>query len=486
LIAHKLPVDSFAVSVPFKLTGTATPGVDYLVNGQSANIGLLTFAPFADTASLVLTALADSVTDDNESVKINLYNTCEDTATQPPRGDSAVVFIREKFAINAGPDTFRCGTPPVQLQPVGLFPGDQLLWSPTGSLSCTTCPNPLASPAIPTTYTLTVTDSITRCVGQGQVTVFADEPITISDTSICKDRMVKLLAGTGGGTFQYQWKAHATLRPPLNQSAVELIPDDSSRFYFVTIAYPSGCVRLDSVFVEVLPSPRYRPLDTVLCSDKPVRIDLFPLTPDSATWSALQSMVELQPNPWRAIIPASPAVYTLRGTLQRGPCESSVLALINMLKVPSVDLLFRIQRPDSDVLEAITFEELTNMLPPFFLYAEPVDISQNIRYQWTLLSITTGVPLVLQEGNVFGPYLLTSGGSYGLSAVARYVSQPTLCEDSIFKMFSLANPVIPNVVTPNDDGLNDWFHLKHLSPLHPIHVVIIDRWGRIVMKQNDY
>lgn len=46
-------------------------------------------------------------------------------------------------------------------------------WSPSGSLSCTNCPNPVASPTVTTTYTLTVSDSI-GCTAIDTVTVFVE------------------------------------------------------------------------------------------------------------------------------------------------------------------------------------------------------------------------------------------------------------------------------------------------------------------------
>lgn len=46
-------------------------------------------------------------------------------------------------------------------------------WSPAGSLSCTNCPNPIASPTVTTTYTMTVSDSL-GCTQIDTVTIFVD------------------------------------------------------------------------------------------------------------------------------------------------------------------------------------------------------------------------------------------------------------------------------------------------------------------------
>jgi gliding motility-associated-like protein len=51
--------------------------------------------------------------------------------------------------------------------------GQTYVWSPSSSLSCNTCQNPIASPTVTTTYTLTVSDSL-GCTQFDTVTVFVD------------------------------------------------------------------------------------------------------------------------------------------------------------------------------------------------------------------------------------------------------------------------------------------------------------------------
>jgi gliding motility-associated-like protein len=47
------------------------------------------------------------------------------------------------------------------------------IWSPSTSLSCSTCPNPVASPTVTTTYTVVSTDS-NGCKTSREVTVFVE------------------------------------------------------------------------------------------------------------------------------------------------------------------------------------------------------------------------------------------------------------------------------------------------------------------------
>ena len=51
--------------------------------------------------------------------------------------------------------------------------GQYYTWSPAGSLSCVNCPNPVASPTVTTTYTMTVSDSL-GCTQFDTVTIFVE------------------------------------------------------------------------------------------------------------------------------------------------------------------------------------------------------------------------------------------------------------------------------------------------------------------------
>jgi gliding motility-associated-like protein len=44
--------------------------------------------------------------------------------------------------------------------------------------------------------------------------------------------------------------------------------------------------------------------------------------------------------------------------------------------------------------------------------------------------------------------------------------------------------IIPNIFTPNDDGLNDVFHISGFSSLS-FRVLIYNRWGKEVFKSDN-
>ncbi|RYY90645.1 MAG: T9SS type B sorting domain-containing protein, partial [Chitinophagaceae bacterium] len=85
-----------------------------------------------------------------------------------------------------------------------------LQWSPTAGLSCTTCPNPVASPFFTTPYIVSATNAF-GCSASDTATVTVTQPITMSvipaSDSICIGDSVQLLAS---GATGYNWVTQST------------------------------------------------------------------------------------------------------------------------------------------------------------------------------------------------------------------------------------------------------------------------------------
>jgi gliding motility-associated-like protein len=55
-----------------------------------------------------------------------------------------------------------------------------------------------------------------------------------------------------------------------------------------------------------------------------------------------------------------------------------------------------------------------------------------------------------------------------------------------FTKYSLASLLIPTVFTPNGDGINDAFEIRGVDQFAENDLVIVNRWGGEVYKQNNY
>ncbi|MBX9853728.1 MAG: gliding motility-associated C-terminal domain-containing protein [Cytophagaceae bacterium] len=84
-------------------------------------------------------------------------------------------------------------------------------------------------------------------------------------------------------------------------------------------------------------------------------------------------------------------------------------------------------------------------------------------------------------------YLYSAPNTYNVSLK---VFTDLGCTDSLTKQITITdcdphtNIFIPNMVTPNNDGLNDKFYIKSITP--NTHVEIYNRWGEKIYENDDY
>ncbi len=121
--------------------------------------------------------------------------------------DTMVVSLYAQPPVNAGPDQTICAGATAQLQASGAM---SYVWNPGATLSCTGCPNPVASPMTNTTYMVIGTD-VHGCVDSDQVavTVIPHNPVSIGPGGeVCAGASVQLSASGGDS---YAWTPPAGL-----------------------------------------------------------------------------------------------------------------------------------------------------------------------------------------------------------------------------------------------------------------------------------
>jgi len=72
------------------------------------------------------------------------------------------------------------------------------------------------------------------------------------------------------------------------------------------------------------------------------------------------------------------------------------------------------------------------------------------------------------NGEIFNPYFVLDNASL-------YAIDPEDCNLGL---------TIPNVISPNDDGVNDFFEIENLT--ENTEVIILNRWGNVVFSSNNY
>jgi hypothetical protein len=251
------------------LNGTATGGsgtyssYQWYIGSTSTGTLAASTASFTTPAITQATTYTLQVTDAAGCVDI-------DQVTVVP----AVANAGTAKSICQGNGGVQIGTPPVA-SPSVAYNWTSISGDPVSSLSCTTCAQPIANPAVVTTYRLTVTvaqKSGATCTTTSDVTVtpVAAPNNTVAfagtDKTLCKNTSVAL-GGTNDATFAYTWTSGQYLsnsqvaNPTFNAGTAAVT--GGSINYTVT-ATKNGCAFTDEVKVSVLNS-RISDQDETIC-----------------------------------------------------------------------------------------------------------------------------------------------------------------------------------------------------------------------------
>jgi hypothetical protein len=157
---------------------------------------------------------------DQPEVLITTDLTFTVTVTDPVTGcfstDEVMVTVNNTPSLDPQPDATLCvGSNPVQIGGYPELPGVTYSWMPTNDLSCTNCPNPMASPDATTVYTVTATYP-----GQCQAAITDQITVNVEDISFdlgmdityCpSDGPVNIGANAPMSGFTYSWDPRTDL-----------------------------------------------------------------------------------------------------------------------------------------------------------------------------------------------------------------------------------------------------------------------------------
>lgn len=161
--------------------------------------------------------------------------------------DSVQLNVRKPGQFSVSPSAGVCINKTMQLNAAG---GDLYTWTPAGTLSNTTIPNPIASPAQTTVYSVTIRDTVCVLSSTLSTTVTVNQLPTIrvskSNDIDCSSSNAQLLASGG---VQYLWDAD----PTLNDLTIRnpLASPTTATMYKVTGTDANGCSNRDSIQIEV-------------------------------------------------------------------------------------------------------------------------------------------------------------------------------------------------------------------------------------------
>jgi gliding motility-associated-like protein len=136
-------------------------------------------------------------------------------------------------------------------------------WSPSGSLSCVNCSNPVAYPSTTSTYTV-IGAAGNNCVDTTQISITVNPLPTINtggNQSICFGQSVQLQTS---GASAYSWTPATGLS--CNTCSSPVVQSDTSVTYTIMGTSAAGCTSSQQVTVTVIPLPVLTiTSDTAIC-----------------------------------------------------------------------------------------------------------------------------------------------------------------------------------------------------------------------------
>ena len=342
--------------------------------------------------------------------------------------DSVLVTVDTLPVLNLGTDTSICSYQTIELDAGNI--SSNHIWS-TGDIDNIIVVNTKGE------YSVLVTNSF-NCSVSDTITLGINEPPIVDigpDINVCDETYINIIFDDIDG-YLYNWNSGET-----TNSIEPIVSGD----YELTVTDTNGCVGTDSVNVEFSPNPILDLGDDVTICDGDVVI--------------LESNSELQAK-WNTGSVGDTILVNKDGyyiaTISNGLCSDTDTVNVNVIDIPVSELDKSIEN------EFICFDDYVNGIN--------IKANDNDRYDYIWNNgLTTGDIDIYEGGN----YEVTISDE--ICSISDTVFIRTYCPPTLF---------IPNAFTPNGDGINNIFIVKHHNIVE-FNILIFDRWGMLIFESND-
>ncbi|MCF8415012.1 MAG: gliding motility-associated C-terminal domain-containing protein [Crocinitomicaceae bacterium] len=277
-----------------------------------------------------------------------------------------------------------------------------------------------------------------------------------NDTTVCQGETLQLFATGGNSTGAlpaYEWIPATGLS--CNTCPNPIFTADSSMLYTVRIRNNDSCSVVRPVKIIVRPKPQ---IGSILIVPSECGTTNGSITVNSMNGTQLPISYTIDGN-----LPQSNSVFSNLSA------SNYTIALIDGFGCQSEDSLVEVGTVNSTIAN-FTVSPSTGAAP---LTVAIANSSQNANnFNWFVNDIPQGTSL--------NAYTFNTSGNYTIELVA-WQFDPT-CADTFSLTISVYDSVIiqiPNVFTPNNDGINDHFSLNSNFELQA-DVSIVNRWGNEV------
>lgn len=404
--------------------------------------------------------------------------------------DTIQVNGAPKPVLSLGSDNLLCAGQTITLQPA--VPGATFLWQDGSALS---------SFEVKAGGLYWVKATLNGCSQTDSVTIRYQPlpPVNLGrDTILCEGESLRLNAWHSDIT-SYAWQDGSILS--------ELIVRQAGR-YAVTVKGVNGCLNADTITVGYNALPSFSlGADTVLCEGETLAFR-FGLPAATYLWSTGLST--------NAIAITEPGLYWLQVT-QNG-CSRRDSLLVNYKPLPVVSLGADTTLCEGTAvllnvaLQNATYQWQDGSKASSYPVSQPgtyaVTVTQDgctatatktvaflYKPSFTLgrdTSLCTGLELVLDPGIRNAAFLWQDGSSAPVMTVKQpgvyQLTATNVCGSST-RRIEIAQGVctllMPNAFTPNGDGLNDVFRIKHPGFIQRFSLMIYNRWGEVIFRTEN-
>lgn len=403
----------------------------------------------------------------------NCTNTTSVTITQPSIVELAP--IANVIICNGGTTTLTANA-------IGGNGPYNYTWSPATGLSATNIPNPIATPASTTTYTVNATD-VNGCTATPvTVTVTVNPPLSViatGSTSLCPGAttIITATASNGdGGPYSYSWSPAAGLNNPSSASPTATAGTTTTYTVTATDGCSPAATATVTVTVQSLPVTNFTADVTSGCAPLCVNFadgsSVAGGTISSWNWnfgdpSSSGNNVSTLQNPTHCFLNGGQYTITLT-TTSNGGCTSTLTipTMINVFAVP---------------VASFSAPLSTSILSPMVQF-------NNSSINATSFAWDFGDPLNTSSSNTSSiPNPSHTYGDIGTYCVTLIASNAAGCADTT-PLCIVIDPeftfYIPNAFSPNGDGINDEFYGKG-EYIKEFEMLIYDRWGNMIFYADD-
>ena len=275
-----------------------------------------------------------------------------------------------------------------------------------------------------------------------QVYAIPNAKFTLSSQEICNDQKVQIVPIQTGGI----WKG-----TPFSGNSFQSA--DSGWFNFIYIINNAGCKDSTSQELHVLkrPNAKFIVSDSILClKDPAATLQVFQT--GGIFSGAKLNLLNFYPD--------SVGTFKLVYKIMNGICSDSAKVTIVVHPKPKADF-------DHDPIEPISLDSVK-----FTFTGSDAQL-----YHWDFDNSDTS--------NLQNPKTVyVAEGTY---RTLLTVSNQFGCEDTLsktYKVFDQPSLMIPNVFSPNNDLLNEYFYAKSVG-IKTFKMEIFNRWGQLIFESDD-